>query len=1555
MPDQRSPLHRHPAAWLVIALAAAVAWLLAPGAAALAERGQGNLQPAPISQQAAWMDSPVVLQKLHPLVLERMQAAPATNRALATQTVIVRVQAGTDLSPYMPDAIVRPYVDPLGRQTVYGTIASILLPKLASLDAVGEILPAENLSQPIGDYDDEIPPMTDPAEVAAKVALAQDTPQNTRSEPPQAASRGWWDVQDNHHAAEAWASGYTGTGVKLLINDSGIDFCHPDLYGTWAVVTDPASPYLGWPQMFDSYSMFLYARDIYHGTTNIASGAADYADTSATCPAGEPCVYRPLGSSVNRSYNLPTSPTSASGLYHIGSHPDTRLQSIYGERVAVLVVDSQLPGVYDTILVDLDRDYSFADETPVNKNTPAACLDYWNHAASSPGPDGYNDLSGGLVYFIADGFNSIPASDWLWGGLTPANGSMVAFAILDPNQSAARHGQYVASNAAAQGVVNGYFNGPIPAYKPPYSGPGTGMVLGTGKDAKLVSNGNQYQTPFYEDGFLFAALGYDGIAGTQDDSQVINISWGDSNPTNDGWEEVSRLLDMLVRTNPTLTAVFAAGNGGPGYGTRIIPAPPNGLEVGASTQFGSTTTFDSPGGLDQITWGDISAHTDRGPGARGSIGVDITANGVIGSASEALNVGTNGWNMAIAWQGTSRSAPLAAGALALVYDAYFQRYGIWPDSPTAQAILLAGAQDQHMDPFSQGAGLLNAYQAARIAAGGGGIFSTPPVWETGDYRGETYPGFSRLVFPGQAASGVFTLTNPAPAPLTVTLSSDQMVLVAEETFPFTSSLYTLADAPSNIRPDYLVDITNRIPPGTDLLQVQIFFPFEQFDPDLNFSANQYWRPKVFRWSDVDLDTLLWNDINLNGVVNNGEIDALEYNRFNRDDNLSNTLGLWVREPLARMGDGLFIGLRHQSRTALVPITNFTIRLSFYQHAPWDWLALPGEPVVVPAGGQSVFTATLTIPADTPVGMYAGNIRAQSDLQTSNIPVIANVAAPGPGFTTGGTPPASTLYDNGQVAGYVDWAFRAEVGDWRFFFLDNPISQPNRAEALLVHANWQGPWPNDLDLHILGPGLDDYSLGQPGYFGPYTLAPLGGSISPYLGASRWSFQTRTGGMADWAAAPLQDGLHMVALHQVLHAGAQAAVPFTMTAGVLSASPALVQMESCTPALGQVTLESTLELDGLQGQAFGLALPQVFPAQPAVQDNPADPSTASTTHEFTVIQGGKIEAVLSSAAPDLDLYLLYDKNDDGVFDWNTEIAAFSVGAGANESLRLLLPTEGKYLLAVHGAAAGLDQTFDLKLLVVQGTTLSLAGLPSGPVLPGQWTANLEFSQLILPGQTWHGVAFFGTPLLPNQVMVDIEIYACGELFTPTPTPTRTPFRATRTPLPTPTHTATPTKTETPTETPLPSATPTPTETPTPTPLPSATLPPTPTQIPSSTPTATATPTQTLPPTQTPTLSPTQTSTATLTPTQPPTWTPTYTPSPTHTALPTSTATATLTHIPSVTPTETPSLTATVTATTTPSATAEPRYTVYLPLIQQGPVQFKMALKMFLKTPILQEKTP
>ena len=59
---------------------------------------------------------------------------------------------------------------------------------------------------------------------------------------------------------------------------------------------------------------------------------------------------------------------------------------------------------------------------------------------------------------------------------------------------------------------------------------GSGRVVGTAPDAKIIAVGNRYQGGNSFDQYYFAVEGYDGIPGTGDEAQILSCSYGDSHP-----------------------------------------------------------------------------------------------------------------------------------------------------------------------------------------------------------------------------------------------------------------------------------------------------------------------------------------------------------------------------------------------------------------------------------------------------------------------------------------------------------------------------------------------------------------------------------------------------------------------------------------------------------------------------------------------------------------------------------------------------------------------------------------------------------------------------------------------------------------------------------------------------------------------------------------------------------------------------------------------------------------------------------------------------------------
>lgn len=1293
------------------------------------------------------------------IVHPALRAWAATAAADDEVHIALRVKNGVDITPYLRVPLIRPFSDD-GLTTVYGLVRIAGLPKLANLSGVDVILPIRGTHEP--------PRYRDPD------APGRPATQAARTEEVGVAA--WHDVLDTHKSKAAWDKGFTGEGVRVAVLDSGVDFGHPDLQGTQAV--QPFGDYAGWPIAIDGWSLFLKAYDFYLGYSNVADGLSWYADTSTTVRTGA-SSYQPLFAAEPHTYILPG--TSISGEYHIGSHPDDSLNLYwYGERVAVLVVDEHVAGVYDTVYVDLDNDYDFTDERACTKDDPISTHDL--------NGDGFADLSGGMVYWISDGRLSVPFG-WLWGFPPDPAGDLVAFFINDETEPGGDHGTLCASAVVGQGVIDGN----APAYKPAGDGtPGTGLVVGGGRDVELVGVGNHY---IYGDSdydhYLLMVYGLDGETGTGDEIQIASNSWGFSQVHNDGWTYVGRMISSRQRHyNPEMSVLFSTGNGGPGFGTLTPPEDTSFIGVAASTQMGSTG-WDSATTMDQITYGDIAAWSNRGPTAQGNVGVQIAADGAYASGDLPLNIVGDGWYAWDTWGGTSRSAPTTAGNLALIYDAFKQATGRWPTYQEAKEILMSGATSAHHNVTLQGAGLVNADRATDIAAGLAGIQVSPEEWTAGDYRGHRWPGFTKLAYPGKSYSNVFTVGNAGFRDSEVTITTDALIRTGKMSFEWDSSHISLENGYRFDYPNYLKDLTADIPPNTDLMIIRMAMPYDSFDPTggYDWMQDNLWRLVIYDWTDVNMDGILVEDLNGNGTVNcpdgwgtaGCEIQGGEYVRFAYLHSASPTEMVTIQQPLERMHDGIWLGLQHNMAQATVPVTHLKFRIEFYQHMPWDVLSIGAGPLspagvaademtlTVPGGGSAEFTAFIDLPADMAVGFYEGAILLTDPAygtqvaHTTTIPVAFNVASPSPNFVFGGPPASPYPYDNGRIFGSMDLRWREETGDWRIFFFDVPDDAP-QGTSFLIDTRWDNK-PTDVDTLLLGPAEDEFTgdpearFYDPDYYGPYTLEVTGQSNNVQIGRSVWLFNTATGGTHEIVAGEGRPGLNAVLLHNVIFAGEEIDEVVTGQVGTIRANPAPVEIVTVDPTGSTpVSVSSSLNLSDLAVDGFGFSESVDLLARPIQQDDPGDPCSASFTYDLSLAHAASLDLWTGNSgnASDVDLFLYYDANDDGVFACPGEQIASSGNPDDAERIFVSFPNDGNYRVGVLGwsVSAGGD-VFDLHINAVQGTNLSVSDILEGPFPAG---APITFGLAwnvpdLAPGFQAEGVMLLGPSVAPGAVSVPV----------------------------------------------------------------------------------------------------------------------------------------------------------------------------------------------------------
>ncbi|CAN5773305.1 hypothetical protein BH23CHL2_BH23CHL2_29620 [soil metagenome] len=1352
--------------------------------------------------------------RLNPILLER-----ATETPDASIMVHAYVLEGTDLSQYMPDALTRNWVSPDGITITTGTIRARNLNKLAGVPGVLSVDPMTGAFMPSSMPQSELQAAPEPsAELLAHMSarIQSGDRNNTPGGAVAGTPTGWYDVDNTHHSADAWDLGYTGAGVKVMSNDSGIDFTHPDLIGTWATVEDPASPYAGWPMQFDAFSMFLHARDVILGESNIANGNGQYADTSTTITESN-SSYQPLDSDEPYDYTL--TGTSLSGSYHIGTHPDTSLRPWYfiatgqeqsdgdpGQRPAVLVVDENTPGWYDTVYVDLDFDSDFTDEKPMTKSDPISGADWWGAydpetGEYDPEPDGFYDISSGLIYWISDGVNPVPAANWWWGfGIVgngekdmgeASNGNLVLFSILDYARSpGGNHGQLVASAIAAQGIIDGdsmertledpgslnwQTGGVRPDYKPEGSG---GMVQAAGKDVKLVSAGDFYSYGA-ADAFLFAALGYDGFPATIDDIQIINNSWGSSATHNDGWDGASRVIDALTRpVNPTMLTIFSVGNGSPGFGTVAPPSPPSALGVGASTSHGSTG-WDDAAGADQITYGDVASFSGRGPSARGTAGVDITGSGSRASGDVPVNEAKSGWHAWTTWGGTSRSAPVVAGNAALVYQAFMETYGFWPNYEIAKMLLVNGATDLKNDPFLQGAGSVNALSSVELATGKGGFLTYPFEWNPGDYHGIEWPGFANIVHPGGSYDEHFQFSNPTNQTVHLSITDQWMQKTGTHEFDWISSSIddepiTLAENPVDTEyewdvPHYLWNVTDLIPEGTDMVVMRFNYPWSEFDPDFSYQSDQTnsWYLTSYDWTDIDGDGQLWTDTNGNGVIDGDEIDRGEYVRFEYSNQRATTHYISVGDPHERMHDGLFLGMQHSQARADIPVTNFTIGLDFYQRVDMPWITVTdqGMTSVSPLSTNRV-KVKLEVPGDAPIGIYAASLLVSDGYRDTIVPVVINVSSKDLNVTAGTEMyrdfNSQSYYNNEIVWGAQSWRWRQESGDWRFYFTDLPpqpglfeSKMPDGSYFYLAEASWESEL-SDIDIHVMSPIVDQFNALDPNFYGPYTLAISSSSNNAYVGSGTYRLDTSSGRNHEIIAAPYIPGLNGIALHNTNFSGDQPSEQVELRTGVLGVSQA--PMEVTTKAGSsqphQQSVMSSIPLSGLEIQGFGLSTPDIRTAVPIQQDDPNDPSTSSHTQVITLENAGLLDIQIAGGEnDDIDLFLIQDLNSDGEYDFATEQIAASTTPTSEERITIQLPDDGNYLIAVHGWAIPPEgSVFDIGTLAVQGDGIQTSGAPEGSISPYRtYNFSVEFDTAGLTPGPYTGLVTIGPPEGPSAVLL------------------------------------------------------------------------------------------------------------------------------------------------------------------------------------------------------------
>lgn len=290
----------------------------------------------------------------------------------------------------------------------------------------------------------------------------------------------------------------------------------------------------------------------------------------------------------------------------------------------------------------------------------------------------------------------------------------------------------------------------------------------------------------------------------------------------------------------------------------------------------------------------------------------------------------------------------------------------------------------------------------------------------------------------------------------------------------------------------------------------------------------------------------------------------------------------------------------------------------------------------------------------------------------------------------------------------------------------------------------------------GRSANDYQLaGSGAIYAPYILDTLGASPNAYLGSGTWLFNTGSGGPEDIVVAPATEGLNSVVAHGVHYNGDRFDVPFKVTLGSANVSPSSVTRSTTTNSGSfDVTFRSSLGLAGLKAEGYGLSQPGST-TETAHQDDPDDPATASIKRDFTLAHASQATFSTDLAGNDIDLYVLYDANNDGVFT-SDEVVGSSASSSGVESVKLVAPPDGHYQVWVHGFAVTGSPAFHLANRIVQGNDLTVSGLPAGAVTAGTpVTIHVTYSKTMTAGQSYLGELLLGPPTAPRALSVPVTI--------------------------------------------------------------------------------------------------------------------------------------------------------------------------------------------------------
>jgi len=908
---------------------------------------------------------------------------------------------------------------------------------------------------------------------------------------------------------------------------------------------------------------------------------------------------------------------SKSGIYHLGYILNAHMGKV--QVVPVLVTDPNEAGVYDTITPDLstswmdffrdepgirseDYDFDFTDETSISIGDGNELLIY-----DSDG-DGQNDYSAGIIgASVVDVYGLFSKKAEIDDNVGAINGT-----LLPPMDKDGRffglmtdffgHGTASSSTIASKGITEYDIYNDTKKY----------TIKGIAPDVKILP-----VKALWAGDVVYAWL---WIAGFENEdnrwvytgepkADIISNSWGISTFPNlgygPGFDFLAHIVNILATPEslhenyPGMTIVSSAGNSGHGYGTIASPGISSyGISVGAvtSNDFVGYSSF-----KEQPRFGNTTTHSDhvvdfssRGPGILGEPKPDLMSIGAYSFVPSSVTItpDTDEERFSL-FGGTSMSAPITAGAAALVIESLNERQ-IDYDPFAIRNILMSTTDDLQNDPFTQGTGLVNALSAVKVVNGEGGKFLVHnnesfsnikkvidrPIslfdleifgLEKAKVSDNTFPitsWYGGTLLPGEKTTTIFTLENPTNKSLDIKINPVTLKLIEKLQMDGVTKVH-LQDPILNdtgiYRPNYikLSDIGKDEPsdqtsiykqpnqdsiinPDSSLMVLNLNFPFSTF---MNQTDSIY-------ADDLKISSLYiydWKDKNKDNEISSDELSLV-----NRGGSWGTVQEIRVSNPAEKFEDepvigvypvperiSYWVGNTNQNSTAM----NYTLTASYYKNDLWEDVIVDNQKITIPPNNSTKISATISPSAEKHPGIYQGFLNFEGEHHNVRSPVSYNILKvvdqKEKQIVIDGLE-GNTLYGNGYVKGAFDMSGKYFAGDWRQHSFD---IQDRTINSASISLEWENDDTNFSVFMIDPQGKIIQTNFPPGVFGEFLGWPTGDWLgtSAFSGGGTFYPLKNKDDTSTVLFAPInQTGTYTLLVHSTLFDGTEIAEPISLAA-------------------------------------------------------------------------------------------------------------------------------------------------------------------------------------------------------------------------------------------------------------------------------------------------------------------------------------------------------------------------------------------------------------------------